>query len=368
MMRIITCFEISAILLSALFFASCGKEKPQQEEILRPVRYQLVFATGGERERMFSGVAQAGVESRLSFKVGGTVKRVAVKVGDQVTAGDLIAELDDSDYRLQVQQAEASLASAEATERNAASNYDRVRQLWERRNASRNDLDATRAAQESAAAQVRALQKQLELARSQLSYARLTAPVNGAIARVDVEVNENVQIGQAIVQLSSGSELEVLVTVPEILISQIREGQKVDVVFDALPDKKFPARITEVGIAATSFATAFPVTARLDQSDPSMRPGMAAEVLFKFGSEGKIERIVVPSVAVGEDRQGRFVFVVDPGEEGQGIVHRRAVTIGEMTDEGIEILEGLLDGSLVVTAGVSKLVDGQKVKFLGEEE
>lgn len=357
-----------ATLAMLLMLLSCKKEK-EVPEVLRPVRYLKVFSTGGERTRTFSGVAQAGLESRLSFKVRGTIQKLHVKVGDKVTVGQWIAELDPTDYELQVQQAQASLESAKAQERNAEANYNRVRQLWENRNASRNDLDASRAAYESASAQVRAQEKQLELAQTQLSYTKLKAPVNGSIATLDVEVNENIDAGKTIVQFSSRSNIEVLVSMPEILISQVREGQKVNVMFDALPENTFSAHVTEVGVASTGFATTYPVKVRLEEAGEDIRPGMAAEVAFRFGGDSGRERMIVPSVAVGEDRSGRFVFVVDPSEEpGVGIVHRKPVVIGDLVEEGIEVFEGLADGDRVVTAGVSRLADGQRVKFEGESQ
>lgn len=355
-----------AILMVILMIISCKEEK-EAPEVLRPVRYQKVFSTGGGRTRTFSGVAQAGLESRLSFKVPGTIQKLHVKVGDRVSVGQLIAELDPTDYELQAQQAQASLESAKAQERNMQANYDRVRQLYENRNASRNDLDAARAAYESASAQVKALEKQLELVQTQLSYTKLKAPVSGSIASVDIEVNENVDAGKTVVQFSSRTNIEVLVTVPEILISKVREGQEVNVAFDAMPEETFPARVTEVGVASTGFATAYPVKVRLEEAGEDVRPGMAAEVAFNFGEEAGRERLMVPSVAVGEDRAGRFVYVVEPSEEaGVGVVHRKPVVIGDLTDEGIEIFEGLADGDRVVTAGVSRLTDGQRVKFEGE--
>ncbi len=356
-------FLLITIFLS--FLLSCAEEK-KIPELLRPVRYEKVFSTGGDRWRQFSGVAQAGLESKLSFKVAGTIQRVNVKVGDRIRAGQLIAELDPGDFNLQVQQGQASLESAKAQERKAKSDYDRVRQLYENRNASRNDLDATRAAFESASAQVTAQEKQLALARSQLSYTRLTAPVDGAIAAVEIEVNENVNAGQTIVQLSSGTNIEVQVAIPEILISQVRDGDEVKVTFDALPGTSFPGRVTEVGVASTGFATTYPVKVRLDGSRvKDLRPGMAAEVAFQFGHEGTRERMIVPAISVGEDRNGRFVFTIAPSneEDGIGIVHRHAVSIGDLNNAGIEILDGIEDGSLVITAGVSKLSDGQRVKF-----
>lgn len=355
---------ITWIMMGALLLPAC-QEEPPAPEVLRPVRYQTIYATGGDRMRTFSGAAQAAIESRLSFKVGGTIESINVKVGDEVSPGQLIALLDDSDFRLQVQQAQASLESARAQARNASASYDRVRQLYENNNASRNDLDAARAAQESAEAQVRALEKQLALATAQLSYTRITAPVKGAIAAVDREVNENVQAGQSIVQLSSDAQMEVEVAIPEILIARLREGQPALVQFDALPGKEFAATITEVGVSATGFATTFPVTVRLDRNDPDIRPGMAAEVGFNFSLSDQQERLLVPLVALGEDRQGRFVYVVEPAEApGEGIVHRTAVVVGDLENENVEILEGLIDGSRVVTAGVSQLSDSQRVKFL----
>jgi len=361
--RIVFSSLCTLIIVTSLLI-SCGKEE-QQQEIIRPVRYIQVFATGGTRERIFSGVAQAGLESRLSFKVPGTVSRVAVKVGDKVQAGELIAQLDRSDYQLKVQQSEAALENVEAQARNAQANYDRVRALWENKSASKTDLDAARAANESAEASVKSVEKQLEMAKLQLRYTTLTAPVSGAIAQVNAEVNENLQSGKTIVVLTSGSQIEVKVSIPEILIAQVHEGGTVKVTCDAYPGKELPATITEVGVASTGMVTTFPVAVRLDKPTPDIRPGMAATVAFLFESKDQRERYLVPSISVGEDRGGRFVYVVDPisEEPGYGIVHRRAITIGELTGEGLEVFEGLTDGDLVITAGISRIVEGQKVKI-----
>jgi RND family efflux transporter MFP subunit len=229
---------ICALTLFSTAILSCG-EKEQSEEIIRPVRYVEAYSTGGTRTRTFSGVARAGLESKLSFKVPGTIELVAVKVGDRVAAGDLIAQLDPSDYQLEVQKAEAALANAAAQARNAEANYERVRALWENKSASTTDLDASRATYESATAGTRSAQKQLELAKAQLSYTTLNAPISGAIAQVIAEKNENVQIGKTVVTLTSSSRIEVEVSIPEVLISLVTDGDKVTVTFDAIPGREF---------------------------------------------------------------------------------------------------------------------------------
>jgi len=231
--------SLFTMLLSSLLVYSCGGEEPIPDPVIRPVRYQEVFATGGTRERTFPGTSRASLESRLSFKVSGTVQRVAVEVGDKVKVKQLIAELDAKDYLLQVEDAEAGLKSAEAQSRKTNADYNRTRALYENRNASRNDLDAARARAESADAQVRSVQKKLELANSQHSYTRLTSPVDGAIASVTVEENENVAAGQPVALLTSGSLLDVEVAIPEFLIVQIRESDAVQISFNALGGRQF---------------------------------------------------------------------------------------------------------------------------------
>lgn len=354
---------LGTLVLWAILLPACEREEPVREPIIRPVRTQQVFSTGGTRTRTFAGTAQAGLESRLSFRVSGKVQLLNVRVGDHVEAGDLIAQLDPMDYRLQVEETEASLERARADLRNAEAKYARVRALYENQNASRDDLDAARAGAESARAQVRSIQKRLELAKSQLGYTRLRASTDGAIAQVGVEANENVQAGQTVVLLTAGARPEVKVGMPESLIAQVESGGEVSVRLDAIPGKTFSAVITEVGVV-TGMSTTYPVTVRLEQADPEVRPGMAAEVSFRFGTADDQARFLVPSVAVGEDRNGRYVFVVEPGPEGFGVTRRKPVTVGELREEGIEILEGVFDGDLVVIAGISRIVDGQKVRLL----
>jgi len=341
--------------------AGCGQTPPPEEPI-RPVRYVEVTPESTGIVRTFSGTMQAGTESRLSFKVSGTIQSIPVKLGDSVRPGALIAALDPRDYQLQVDDAEASLAQARARLRNAESSLDRVRGLYENNNASRADYDAARAERDSASAQVESLTTRLQLARSQLSYARLTAPIEGAISAVNVDVNENVSPGQTVVVLTSRDSPEVQVAVSEDFIAQVDVGQAARVTLDALPGRSFEALVSEVAATASGLATTFPVKVRLRSSPPEVRPGMAAEVAFRT-DPGAAPRIVVPGFAVGEDRQGRFVYVVEPAGEGRGVVHRRAVEVGRILPEGIEIPSGLSEGDRVVTAGVSRLEDGQEVKL-----
>jgi len=352
-----------AVAIALATLTSCATEAPPAEAPLRPVRSEIVRPASHARERTFTGAARAGTESNLSFRVGGTVERLPARVGLEVARGALLAQLDTESRSLQVQEARAGLAQAEAASRNAVSEYERVRALYENRNASKSQLDAARAQYESTQAMVAASASRVELARTQLADTGLRAPFAGTVSAVAVEINENVQPGQAIVVLSSENDAEVEFGVPEVVIADVRPGDAARVRFPALPDRIFAATVTEVGVSTGRATSTYPVRARLDDAGAGVRSGMAAEATLAL-SEGGAARILVPAVAVGEDRDGRFVFIVEPGGDGTATVRRRAVEVGELGADGLEITGGVEAGERIATAGVRRLSDGLRVRLL----
>ena len=355
-------------LATCLSLSSCEQEVVESPVVIRPVRYQEVTPLTGGKEYSFTGAAKAGVESKISFKVGGTVRELPLKVGDRVKKGDLIARIDPRDYQLQVEDAQASLAQAEAQAVRAAADFERIRGLFERDNSSQADYDAARAARDSARASVRSIQKKLETAQLRLSYTTLESPIDGAVAQVPVEVNENVQVGQPIAVINAGARPEVEVGIPEILIREFQQGASAAARFDAIPNRSFNGRVTEVGVSSTPGMTTYPVTVELYQSDRRILPGMAAEVTFYFGSDGGGPRYVIPPHAVVEDAGGRFVFVVSEASEGLGVVHRRPVVVGDLVRDGLEVVDGLQGGEKVVVTGASQIQEGQQVRVSPEFE
>ncbi|MDX1701777.1 MAG: efflux RND transporter periplasmic adaptor subunit, partial [Melioribacteraceae bacterium] len=209
--------------LTTILILACGDDD-EISEIIRPVRTEQVFSTGGKTTRTFSGTVQSGKESKLSFKVAGTVQDLQVEIGSKVRKGELLIQLDPTDYEIRVKEAENARDLARASEIQAASNYERVRMLYETRSASKSSLDAARAAYESAHEQDNIAKKRRKLTRNQLEYTSLRAPANGAISDIMCEENENVQAGQPVLILTSGTDLEVKIAMPEVLISRVTEG------------------------------------------------------------------------------------------------------------------------------------------------
>ena len=350
------------LIILALTIVACDDEAVTPEPIIRPVRIETVSDTGGVSERTFAGTAKAGSESRLSFKVSGTVTTLKVKVGDEVKKKRLIASMEGTDFALKVQEARAALDQAKAGARNAAAQYRRTKTLYEANNATRADLDATRMSRDSAKAAVGVSKKRLELAQTQASYVQLRAPSDGTIAQVAVEEGENVQAGQTIVMLSGEGRLEVVISVPESLIGKLSEGSPAKVTFSSIGEEVLDATVSEVGIMAGGLTT-YPVVLQLAKEDERVRSGMAAQVSVRFGKEGDPRKIFVPPKAIGEDRNGRFAFVAVPTSDGLAKCERRNIEVGDIASEGLEVKSGLKVGDLLITAGLTYLAQDKVVRL-----
>lgn len=348
--------------LLALLLTACGSDsdQPLAEKPIRPVRAMTIEQQQDGNIRTFSGTAQSGEESKLSFRVAGTINKIHVDIGQPLKKGQMIAELDPSQYQIQAEQSKATLAQSKANQRNAEANFERVKNLYETNSTSRNELDSARANAESTRAQANAYRRALELSLLNVSYTKLKATTDCNVATKETEINEFVTSGQTVVNVICGKAIEVQLAVPESSIALIKDNMPSTVNFSALPNQFFEAKVSEIGIASNGSST-YPVTVILNNQPDDLRPGLAAEVSFKFKQKG--QRFIVPSASVSEDTQGRYVFTLHPADKADNaIVKRQSVTIGELTPNGLEITDGLKIGDRVITAGVNVVSDGLTVR------
>ncbi|TQV76801.1 efflux RND transporter periplasmic adaptor subunit [Aliikangiella marina] len=348
----------------SLLLSACEQEKPIVEKTYRPVQYTKVMPSGGQNKQTFSGVTEAGLDAQLSFRVSGTIAKRLVKLGEEVSAGQVLSELDATDYRVGLQQAQASLQQALANQRNQKANYERVIDLYENSNASKSDLDAARAGAESAEASVDVSRKQVESAELQLAYTQIKAPQACSIAAVLADTNETVAAGQGVLRINCGRCIKVRVSIPEQFIQLIKTGSNVQVSASARPDKVYSGIVSEVGVAAASAGT-FPVEVILQGDCAELRTGMSANVQFDFSDQLAGQgKIFVPYLSVGEDEKGHFVFVLVPTNDDIYRAEKRHIVIGAPAQNGLQIASGLTQGELIATAGVRRLLEGMEVKLL----
>lgn len=358
-----------AAVVAAGALVGCAAEPEPVERLPRPVRAVQVEATASTVERSFSGVVQAPARSNLSFRVPGRVIARPIDIGSQLKKGRLIAELDPTDFRLRVEQAQADAERAQAGFREAKAEYARIQALYADDHATRRELDRALAAFERAGSEVEQAEKRLKISRRELAYTRLNAPESGLITDLFSEVGENVGAGQAVVAfIDQTSPLEVEWAVPAGWIGRFQPGEQVVVELPDLSFEKTPATVVDVGSAPRNGGVLFPVVARLGEASSRVRPGMAAEVRVRLAPDstpdGGLAKL--PPHAVIGDPEGYFVFVVESSSDDSDrrTVERRAVTVGRMEAEGLEILSGLEVGETVVAAGAGFLEHGQEVRLL----
>lgn len=344
----------------ALGFNACSTEEKEQQ--LRPVRTMTLQAANAISSHTFNGIARSDVAARLSFNVSGRLKSVNVKPGQFVKKGALIAEVDDSFFKLKVAEVRASLKQTASELEHAKARYERVQKLYVNRSSSLSDLDSARTAYDSAKANRRAMQTRLEQAQLELSYTKLKAPLDGSVSEIHVRKGENISAATNIATISSTKNIEVPISVPGSMIDAIKVGQLAKVNFDALKMKSFNARITAVSHASSMRTTTFPVTVRVINPSKKIHPGMAASVTFAIGQEDATKSFVIPVHALMEDEESFYIYTVENIEENIGVIKRHNVNRGPLTGNGIILTSGAQEGMNVLTAGMSRVHEEQQVR------
>ena len=205
--------------------------------------------------------------------------------------------------------------------------------------------------------QLEQAQSMADISQKSLEDCRLYAPVSGVIGNISVEKGMNVLPYQPVFNIMNISQLAIKINIPENEISKIRIGQKVKVRVSSLDDAVFEGAVDERGVAADELSHSYPVKIRLSRTPKDLLPGMVCKVAFAGGNSS--EGFEIPNRAVQLDNDGRrFVWVAE-----DGTAHRRYVTIGDLTRNGVIISSGIEENEQVITDGISKICEGSKIKI-----
>jgi RND family efflux transporter MFP subunit len=351
------------LVLGILLLLGCGGDGNPEEKPIRPVRYQEVVFGGSNTSRTFGGTARTNKIINLSFRASGIITERNLAIGQQVKKGQLLAKLDTVQARLNYESAVASLNSAESQMNTAKLSLDRVRSLYEKGSMSLSDFEAAKNSYKTAQQGYESAKRGVGIQQEQIRFGYLYAPEDGTISAVNSEVDENVSPGQIVAVLNAGTDMEISLGLPESIINGVSNGQEVAISFPSLPESNFNGKVTEVAPAVDVNTATYPVRIRITNPSDAIRSGMSANVTFNFaGLEEARPSLVVPPQAVGEDSNGRFVFVIRD-EGGVTTVKKQPVTVGNLTVQGFEITSGLESGQKIATAGLQTLLDGQQVKL-----
>ncbi len=345
----------------------CNEDSQPVRENLQPVQTILVTEHRSGKQWTFAGTAEDALTTDLSFRISG---KIIAFPGDQIgrrfSRGEVIARLDATDPQLEVRQARARMEEVQALYDRSLADVKRIRRLFSQDVMARSELDRAEATFKSYEAQLNASSRQLALMHRHLDYTTLRAPFDGWIDNVKTNLHQNVTSGQAVVSFNAGTRMKMYVSLPDTLIAQIHEGEKVAVSFDAFSDRSFTGQVAEIGVAALQGST-YPVKIYLDNTDRAIRSGMSGHVNFIGQTRGNSKIFLPPAALAGSPDGTRSVWVVDPKTS---TVTERTVSLGELTAAGIEILQGIQPGETIVVRGVHHLTEGLKVRYLtnGPEE
>lgn len=354
-------FKIGLILLLVFASVSCRDTKepvPITVQIL-PVKTIQVGSDESAIGKNFPARTKPKREVALSFRNSGSLVELNVIEGSQVKNGQLIARMDDRDFKIDLESKKADYELAKVE----LARYER---LFKKQSIAENEYDTKMAA-------FRSKEALYFDALNAVKDATIYAPFSGFIGEVLVENHEEVQNNQPIATLLDLSGIEIQFYIPESMHFEREDVEGFEVIFQNYPDKKFKAELQELGKVAV--AEGFPVTLTLntqmaendDKINISNAAGFTVKVNILFKKNTGADKVIIPvsSVMEPETEKNTVVWILNRATMK---VEKRAVKLGGFGSRGtVEISEGLENGEWIVTAGLHHLEEGQVVKDLPEK-
>jgi membrane fusion protein, multidrug efflux system len=351
---------LASSVLALLAVSGCSKQAPAAAA-QRPVRVAKVAEHYAASASAFAGEVRARYESKIGFRVGGKLIRRAVNVGDQVKAGQLIAELDPADYRLGAEALDAQLRAARSEYEFSVSDLRRYRELLDEKLVGPAEYERREMSVSTLKDRVAALEAQHEQAQRQTQYARLLADHDSVVVALPAEVGQVVAAGQPVAVLARVSELEVAIDVPEGQRAHVMRGSPAAVRFWAEPGTLFEARVRELAASADAAARTYAVRVSLPHRASWVRIGMSATVAF--AQPGASGQHVIPLSAVFVPQSTASKPHVWAVKE-DNTIYRIPVELGAPVGASEVQVSGLAMGLTIVTAGASRLHEGEAVSIL----
>ena len=358
---------VLAASLGSVLLTACSREAEVPPPQSRPVKVFTVTGPGGEALRNFPATVKASQRADLSFRVSGTLEEIAVREGEDVEQGQVLARLDPTDFKITVEDRQASFD-------NAQRNYIRAQELIKDGNISKLDFDRMEA-------QFRSTRAALSQAKQDLAYTELKAPFAGTVGQREVENFEDVQAKQTIFRFQNVDNVDIVIYLPESLVRSLapetadssvagQAGPSVPsaVSFEGRPGLSYALEIKEVATKADPQTQTFQVTFTMPQPEEfRVLPGMTANVQVDFSRIMEADSAKwVPITAVQADSGlDARVWKIDPETM---TVNSHPVKIGRMREGQIEVTEGLRGGEEIVSVGAPYLSEGMRVTRMAKRE
>ncbi len=351
--------QFAAVFSAVAFFISgCGDEAVSDSYIPMVQTQAVDIKKSSNVGQNYTGTVRGRFETNMAFQVGGQISERRVQVGSRVRAGDVLMTINPRDVIEQTRQAEAQTQAAKSQLELARTNLDRYEKLFEQDVISRSVLDQYRTNFDAANAQYQAAVAAESASRNALSYTNLTADSDGIISNINVESGQIVSAGQVVCTLIQTNELEVAINVPENRLSEVEIGKAVAINFWAV-DGDFTGVVREVSPMADQLTRTFAIKISIPDPPENLQLGMTASVqTFDQNLTSGLVEIPLSSIFQTDDQPQ--IWLVQNNS-----VSSKKIEVVSMNDK-TAFVRGLKPGSVIVTAGVHKLNDGDPVRLAGE--
>lgn len=353
---------VGAILLAALLLSGCQEEEQHTEQLIRPVRTVIIDPQPIEDDRQAIGEIRPRYETDLGFRVAGKLVSRLVDNGVIVKKGDLLARLDEQDFKTRIRSAKADVSSAKAVVSEAKSAEARSQKLLKKGVIARAPYDTALRNLRSARAQLDAANAALALAHDQLTYTELRADFGGIVTAVGADPGQVVAAGQHIVRLAKPKDKDGVFNIAESAFREEPSSEPIKIAVSLLSNPK----IKSEGIVREISPVADPTTRTYQVKVTLMDP----PAMMRFGASihGRVNMesapvIALPATALFDKAGKAAVWIFD---QGTSTVKLQSVNVLRYQTNRVILSDGLVKGDIVVTAGVNRLREGQKVRLLPE--
>ena len=333
-----TIFRTMCAAMAVIAAVSCGNGTVQQTETViedPTVSVEQVFVKEVPQIATYTSTVQAYVKNNIAPQMAGRITKINVEIGDNVTKGQVLAEMDKT-----------SLLQAKLQLQNQETELERLKALYETGGISKSDFEAVELAYNVAKTQVENLEENTVL----------RSPVNGVVTARNYDAGDMYAMASPIYTVEQIKPVKLLVGISESDYSKVKKGDSVTLTADAVPGKTFYGKIGKIYPTIDPATRTFTVEVVVDNNYSTLRPGMFTRVTVDFGSNNNV---VIPDVAVVKQQGSgeRFVYVLNA----DNTVSYKKVVLGRRMGTEYEVLEGLSDGDKIVTGGMIRLKDGIKV-------
>lgn len=356
---------ITVLAISSLILMSCGGDKKENLTNLPTIPVQVSENTENVNGSFItaSGKIESENSANLSTRMMGYVTKVNVKVGQNVSAGQLLVSINNTDLLAKKAQVDASITQATAGYNNAKKDYDRFVNLFTQQSASQKELDDMTARYEMAKAGLEAAKQMRNEVMAQFSYSNITAPFSGTVTNTFVKEGDMANPGMPLVSIEGASRLQVTAMVSESDISNVKNGMPVIINVKSL-NKEVAGKVSEVSLSAKNTGGQYLVKVILDKMDKTILSGMFVNVQFQkakkeITSTVKSDIVLVPESALV--RQGQLTGIYTVGSGNVAIL--RWLRIGKTIGSQVEILSGLSSDEQYIVSAEGKLFNGAKVQL-----